>query len=1187
MQLVDGRPIYAATDLVGFLACAHLTDLERAALGGLVERPQRDDPELDLIAERGKLHELAYLAGLQQSGRSVASLDEERPEWESRLDYYRRKAAQTRAAIRRGDDVIFQACFFDGTWLGFADFLLRVEDREAPLGWSYEVADTKLAHRVRASALLQICVYNELLEAIQGVYPERMHVALGGRDRETKTFRTADFRAYHRMVKARFLGVTGAAIPTDPDAYPPPPPSYPEPVEHCGVCRWDEICSRRRRADDHLSLVAGIASRTRVELVERGTGTRRGLAVLELPIVPRLEHTGAEALTRVREQARIQVEGEDEGRIKHELLELITTKDGSLDTTRGLLALPLPSPGDLFLDLEGDPFAGDDGMDYLFGLLEPWKLGADGQPLFHAFWSRDATGEVTEAAEQRAFEQTIDRIFECLAEDPGLHVYHYASYEPSHLGKLMGRYSTRQDEVDRLFRGDRLIDLFQVVRQGLRASVESYSIKRLEPLYGFRRQVELRDAGSSIVEFERWLRMGGQAGVGEEILAQIEAYNRDDVLSTWKLRAWLEEQRAALGRARGEELPRRAVKSGEAEEGLAGWLAQVAAVAKPLKAGIPEDERERPWTEEERGRRLLADLLGWHRREQKPDWWRYFNQLDDMTDEERLEAREPLAMLELIGPTDESGRRFRYRFPEQDHDISRGGTDPATQQSLVVEALDDDANEIELRFPKGREVIHPRSLVATSVVPSPDLEQRLLDIGRSVLDQGMEGDGPYRAARDLLLRRPPRIAGHQPGAPLRMDGEDAPGAARRLVMGLDRTTLAIQGPPGSGKTHCGARMILDLVAAGKKVGVTANSHKVIGKLLDDVLAARSEHASVRAREVRIGQKPGDDGVVSCAAARTLKTAETARDALADDEVDVVGGTAWLWASEKLIGAVDVLFIDEAGQFSLANALAVSTAAQSLVLLGDPQQLDQPLKGSHPRGAERSALAHLLDPATVMPPDRGLFLERTWRLHPEICTYTSEVFYESALRPEPGNERQALRGVGRADGEGIRFVEVDHEPSRNDTDSAEEAEAIADLVCQLLDGRASWTDRTGMPARIVASDILVITPYNAQRKRITRELARRGQRCTAVPVGTVDKFQGQQAPISIYSMATSRPEDAPRGMEFLYSLNRLNVATSRARCLTLVVASPALVRVNAHTPRQMQLANALCRLVEVAGDTVQA
>ena len=725
MQLLDGKPVYSATDLVGFLACGHLSDLERSVLAGLAKRPDRDDPELDLIAQRGEEHERVYIGRLRESGRQVVDLSAERPKEVDRGDFYRAQAAVTRTAIERGDDVIFQACFFDGTWLGFADFLLRIDDPGAPLGWSYEVADTKLAHRVKASALLQICVYNEMLAAIQGVYPGRMYVALGGKDKETASFRTADFRAYFRAVRARFLAAVGAPLPTD---YPPPPPSYPEPNEHCGVCSWDEICSKRRRADDHLALVANITGRTRSALVDRDIGTRRSLGALELPLTPRLEGTRPEVLERVHEQARIQVQGEDEGRHIHELLEPHRTPDGELDTTKGLLALPVPSHGDLYLDLEGDPFAGEDGMDYLFGLLQPSERGADGGPLFHAFWSRDAEGRVTEAGEKAAFEATIDKIFGCLDAEPDLHVYHYAPYEPSHLGKLMGRYNTRQDEVDRLFRGDVLVDLYGVVRQGIRASVESYSIKKMEPFYGFAREIELRDAGSSIVEFERWLQLGGVGGVGEEILDQITAYNRDDVVSTLELHRWLEVQRAALRERLGQELPRPQARDGGSSEELSAWLQRVKDVADPLIEGIPVDESVREWTPQERGRVLLANLLGWHRREQKPDWWRWFSQLE-MTEEELIEAREPLAGLELLGVEDEAARTYRYRYPEQDFDVGKVATDPVTMKQLPVVETDLDRSEIVLRFPRGREIEHPRALVATTVVASKAQEQRLLDIG--------------------------------------------------------------------------------------------------------------------------------------------------------------------------------------------------------------------------------------------------------------------------------------------------------------------------------------------------------------------------------------------------------------------------------------------------------------------------
>jgi uncharacterized protein len=248
-----------------------------------------------------------------------------------------------------------------------------------------------------------------------------------------------------------------------------------------------------------------------------------------------------------------------------------------------------------------------------------------------------------------------------------------------------------------------------------------------------------------------------------------------------------------------------------------------------------------------------------------------------------------------------------------------------------------------------------------------------------------------------------------------------------------------------------------------------------------------------------------------------------------------------------------------------------------VLLGDPQQLEQPLQGSHPPGAERSALGHVLGPDPVIDPSKGLFLEDTWRLHPDIAAYTSEVFYAGQLGYEPSLIRQALAGIEPASGTGVRWAPVAH--AGDPRESIEEATFITSLIRELVDSGATWTNRDGETSPITPDDVVVVAPYNAHVERIQKTLAAVG--LATDRVGTVDKFQGQEAPIAIYSMATPTPEEAPRGMEFLYSLNRLNVATSRAKCVAIVVASPALIRVTCHTPRQMQLANALCRFVEVA------
>jgi uncharacterized protein len=385
---------------------------------------------------------------------------------------------------------------------------------------------------------------------------------------------------------------------------------------------------------------------------------------------------------------------------------------------------------------------------------------------------------------------------------------------------------------------------------------------------------------------------------------------------------------------------------------------------------------------------------------------------------------------------------------------------------------------------------------------------------------------------------------------------------------LDGTSLPIQGPPGAGKTFTGARMICELVAQGKRVGVTATSHKVIRNLLDAV----AREAGRRSQTVRLSHRASEQSDGSAGGVGEFPDNASALRAIQKRRVDVVGGTAWLWSRPEFAGAVDVLFLDEAGQMSLANALAVSQAAPTLVLLGDPQQLEQPQKGSHPDGVGVSALDHILEGHKTMPEGRGLFLPTTWRLAPAICDFTSEVFYERRLGPKPGLERQQIVGSGRFDGAGLFMVEAAHDGCRHASD--DEADLVAAVTGELLADGVQWIDEQGVARRLTPDDVLIVSPYNAHVRRLI-------ERVGLPRIGTVDKFQGQEAPVVIYSMATSRPEDAPRGMEFLYSLNRLNVAVSRARCIAVLVASPRLFEAECRTPRQMQLANALARYCEMA------
>jgi uncharacterized protein len=771
-----------------------------------------------------------------------------------------------------------------------------------------------------------------------------------------------------------------------------------------------------------------------------------------------------------------------------------------------------------------------------------------------------------------------------------MHVYHYAPYEPTALKRLMGRHATREAEVDELLRGGILVDLYRAVRQGLRASVESYSIKKLEPIYGFTREIDLRDAGSSIVAFEQWLELGEGDRPASDILGRIEGYNRDDVVSNARLRDWLEGLRTELAIQTGQDVPRPAPRAPEAPDSLTQAAAEVQALADRLTFGVPVARHER--TDDQHARWLLAQLLSWHRRESKATYWDFFRRIG-LTPQELVDEDGAIGLLELVTvsepylPTPKARlqrRRAVYRFPPQEHRDVRdrselfdprlaqehAGENPWQTWALDVEVgdIDDQRGTIELIWKADAELRHPQAIVALNRVPEKPLPQALFRLGSWVADHGLEADGAWRAARDLLLGRPPRC-GQGPDAALRLPGEDDLEAACRLVSCLDRGALAIQGPPGSGKTYTAAEMAVRLLAAGKRVGISATSHKVIENFLSKIFAA----ADRRGVDVRAVQKPGDEGSGLDDPRLTVHTDNGKVLAALAGDCNLGAGTSWLWGREDAAGAVDVLFVDEAGQISLANVLSMCGAADSLVLLGDPQQLDQPLQGSHPPGADRSALGHLLGDEATMPAHRGLFLEHTWRMHPDLTRFTSRAFYEGRLASRPQLATQSLHGPDPLHGVGPRLLPAEH--TGNDNLSPEEAWQVAALAETLVNSGAHWVDAEGRECPIGWKDVLIVAPYNAQVGEIRRHLPPEAR------VGTVDKFQGQEAPISIYSMTSSSAEDAPRGMAFLYSRNRLNVATSRARCVAVVVASPELQRVRARSVEEMRLANALCLFVEMA------
>ena len=1142
-MFLSDQLVLTPTDLSAFLGCRHRTALDLAAVHGALTKPMWIDPFAQTLADRGLEHEQRYLDALRADGRDVVEIAQE--------GSLASQVAATSAAMAAGADAIYQAALAMPGWFGRADVLVRV-DRPSALGaWSYEPHDTKLARETRGGAILQLSAYADLLTHLQGVTPERFYVVMpapaadpnAAPDFRVEPFRVADYAAYYRTVRADLLAWVAAGHEQGRES------SYPDAVDQCDVCRWWQRCNDRRRADDHLSFVAGMSRTHAAEFTTHEAPTLARVAVLPQPLPFTPTRGSHETFERLRDQARLQHQQRTSNTPVHELL--------PVEPGLGLCRLPAPSTGDLFLDLEGAPFARDGGREFLFGI---WCDGT-----YRRWWAFD------DAEEREAFDAVMDLIEQRWAADPGMHVYHFAPYEPSAFKRLMGRYVSRADLLDRLLRGERFVDLLAVTRQALRAGVESYSIKQLEPFYGFERAVPLKDARQHLTTFELALESDAPQTIPDATREAVAGYNADDCRSTESLRDWLEQLRAEAI-AGGAAIERPTPKDDAPAEDVGELEARQQAMRARLldglgpEAAMPGADGHERW--------LLAYLVDWHRREEKVEWWEHFRLAalapDDLFDEAAgvaglafVERVETVRNRKTQRPT--GSVIDRYSYPLQETEIGRRKVRrPGGESFGEVVALDRAARTLDVK--KGRDAaeVHPPAIYESDPVKTVEQQKSLLRFAERVDE--------ITCGMDLLHRRPPRLTAGTLDA---LPGESTVERARRLALALDRTTLSVQGPPGAGKTYIGAQMIRALAMAGKRVGVVASSHKVIVNLLEAV----AEQAAAARESIDIGRKlrTGDEqDAAEAAIIRGIDDNAAAHEAIASGAVQVLGGTAWLWAREEFTDAVDVLVVDEAGQFSLANALAVSPAASSLVLLGDPQQLQQPQKGSHPDGVDVSALQHVLGGTDVqtMPTDRGLFLPVTWRLAPAVCAFTSEQFYEARLEPREGLDRQRLVGTVGLDGAGLAWIEVPHAANRHW--SAEEIDAVDALVTRLLTPGARWITGDGHAKALAADDILVVAPYNAHVNRLNDRLATRGVR-----VGTVDKFQGQEAPVVIYAMAASTPQDAPRGMEFLYSRHRLNVATSRARCRVFVVASPALLAPECRTPRQMLLANALCRFAELA------
>lgn len=1116
MKIKASKLVYSPSDLSSHSSCAHLTQVNKKhAIGEIADPEVYTNRVLQTLKEKGLEFEVRYLQQLKDSGKVVTEISSEDPDAEMK----------TINAMKEGADVVYQARLKEeGKWSGWADFLIKT-DTKSDLGeWSYQVWDTKLTNETKAGTILQIGLYSERVGQIQGCSPEYMGVIKPDGE---EIYRFDEYSAYIRHVKKNLENAIASDVET-----------YPEPVNHCDMCRWWITCNAVRRKDDHLSFVAGMGSSQIKELRSHGIDTLKKLATSKLPI-PFVPATGAkETYQKLREQARVQYTSRING--NKPIYETLEIEDGL-----GLNKLPAPSKNDIFLDFEGDRMVEPDGLEYMIGYVHKGQ--------YHAFWAKNETEE------KDNFEEFIDFATKCKHEDPTLHIYHYAPYEVTALKRLMGKYASKEDEIDTFLRAGTFVDLYGIIRQSIRASVEKYSIKDLEVFFGYERKMDLRELSRHKSQLELLLQTNNYELLTEETKEAVQLYNQDDCESLVRLQEWLEEIRKDQIK-NGATIERPKDGEGNASESITEHQERIQPLVDALLHDVPPIRSER--NNVQQAQFILAHMLDWYRREDKSIWWEYFR-LKELPEEELLEERKALSYLRFTDERKPVRKSYTdtYTFPNQECDLQVGNSLKDQDGNRVGEVYEINTNTGVLKIKKGEKIIdlpHPNSVMSMEYVNPTVKEKAIIRLAEWVVQNGMDSDEiRYRAARHLLMNQTPSLLDEL------TIHEEYLDTSYDFVSKLKDSYLPIQGPPGSGKSHTAGHIICRLIQEGKKVGVTALSHKVITNLLTKVWEIAEEQKLTATMIQKVGNDFKDD-------VPWQKTVSEPTEHRKFEDANVIAGTPFMWSKEIYQNSVDYLFVDEAGQLSLIDTLAVSHCCSNLVLLGDPQQLKQPQKGVHPDGTDVSALEHILQGNKTISNEQGVFLGETWRMHSLVNAFVSELFYENRLKSKEHLDVQQVVGSNFTTA-GLQLEEVLH--AGNSNSSSEEVDKVAEIVTQLTSGAVTFKNEEGQTATLTESDIKVITPYNAQVQAIKKRLP-------DLEVGTVDKFQGQEAPVIIYSVASSSLEDAPRGMDFIFSPNRFNVAVSRARTLFIMVANPAIFHAECKSPKQIKLANSFCRFKEL-------
>ena len=1130
MYIEAGQLIYSPSDLTLYMDSPFASWMEHSMLINpeLLSFVDSPDEMMFLLQRRGALHETEVLNSFLQKNLNVVQIAKGSNTLQDTL-----------AAMQSGADIIYQAALSLLPFTGYADFLVKVEGKSRFGDFYYEVWDTKLAKTLKPYVVVQLCCYAEMLEALQGRRPDYIIAALGNCNNQRLL--THDYFYYYKNLKLQFLRLHQNFLASN----------VPNPADSSNWGRWSNYAEDLLKQADHLSLIATITKSQIKKLNKSGIYTVQEIIDTNRNVIKGINN---EVLARLKTQAKIQKDSIGKDTPLYRIL------PHELNKKTGLALLPPASSLDIYFDIEGFPLE-DDGLEYLWGVS---YFDQSGVLQYKDFWAHN------KEEEKIAFKAFIDWAYDRWLQDPTMHIYHYANYEIAACRKLAGRYGICEYEVDQLLRNEVFIDLYKVVKGSLLLGEPRYSIKNVERLYRDKRSTEVGSGGDSVVVYERWREdHDGDNWETSKILNAIRKYNIDDCNSTQELVDWLRSRQKEHGIV---YLGKIEVIEPEVQDEITERIKLREALLQ--KASELQDKGD---VKNAEVHSIFAWALEFHRREKKPMYWRLFDRMG-LSDEELIYDIDCLAYCVRTDkpPYKETpkSRNLIYEYSFDPNQEFKG----ICERYIVLGKVQDNGKNISVKVKKEESSLE-KGLIALQtgqeldevITLIPDENISAKPIPEAITKQAeafLRGDLVNTAIVDFLMRDNPRITGHESGKPIISQNPSARLLEIiRAVSYLDNSYLTIQGPPGSGKTYTAKHVIAALLKLGKKIGISSNSHKAINHLLINT----AEYC----------QQEGINGYFACTKNTDEMLLKLGINVYKNEDIVrslqpscVIGTTAWGFARDDLENVFDYLFIDEAGQVSVANLIAMSSSTRNIVLMGDQMQLGQPSQGSHPENSGSSILDYLLHTTPTIPESMGIFLGTTYRMHSAVNRFISDSIYEGKLVSALDNDRQCIKVPSEYQGilnkeAGIIPVPVFHE---GNTQASEEEVAQIVLLANQLIGRV-FTDKSGIERFIDWSDMLFVAPYNYQVNKLKAALGEQAK------VGSVDKFQGQEAPIVFLSMCTSNANESARGMKFLFDKNRINVAVSRAQCMAIVTYSPSLLETTVSNTEQLGMVNLFCRLVK--------